>query len=186
MKKILGVLGSPRKEGNTHILISKILEGAKGVGATGEIIFLNDLDIKECDGCYSCWKGSDCSKKDDMNDLYPKIFESDVIIWGTPVYWYGPTALIKAFLDRFIYVTSPDNRSKMEGKSAVLVIPFEEKHLEIATPLVEMFEKGFKYMKMEIIESLIVPGVFKKGDVLKKEDVLERAKKIGEKIGKID
>jgi hypothetical protein len=72
----------------------------------------------------------------------------------------------------------------MEGKSAVLVIPFEEQHAEIATPLVEMFEKGFKYMKMNIIESLIVPGVFKKGDVLKKEDVLERAKKIGEKIGK--
>ena len=101
MKKILGVLGSPRKEGNTHVLISKILEGAKEAGASGEIIFLDDLDIKECAGCFSCWKGNECSRKDDMNDLYQKIFESDVMIWGTPVYWYGPTALIKAFLDRF-------------------------------------------------------------------------------------
>ena len=184
MKKILGVLGSPRKEGNTHVLISKILEGAKEAGASGEILFLDDLDIKECAGCFSCWKGNECSRKDDMNDLYQKILESDVIIWGTPVYWYGPTALIKAFLDRFFYVTSPNNMPKIKGKSAVLVIPFQEKNLEIATPIVKMFEKSFRYIKMEIVEKLIVPGVFRKGDVLKKQDVLEQAKKIGAEIGK--
>jgi multimeric flavodoxin WrbA len=184
MKKILGVLGSPRKEGNTHVLISKILEGAKEVGAMGEILFLDDLDIKGCAGCFSCWKGNECSRKDDMNDLYPKIFESDVIIWGTPVYWYGPTALIKAFLDRFFYTTSPNNISKIQGKSAVIVIPFQEKNPEIASPLVHMFEKSFKYIKMDIVEKLIVPGVFKRGDVLKLKDVLEKAKEIGIQIGK--
>jgi len=184
MKKILGVLGSPRKEGNTHVLISKILESAKEVGAKGELLFLDELNIGECMGCFSCWKGNECSRKDDMNNLYPKIFESDVIVWGTPVYWYGPTALIKAFLDRLFYVTSPNNLPKIQGKSAVLVIPFQENNIEIATPIVKMFEKSFKYIKMDIVEKLIVPGVFKKGDVLKKEDVLEQAKKIGKKIGR--
>jgi len=51
MQKILGIMGSPRKKGNTHILISKILEGAKSEGAEGEILFLGDLTIRECDGC---------------------------------------------------------------------------------------------------------------------------------------
>jgi len=52
MKKILGVVGSPGRNGNTHILVSGIIEGAKESGAETEIIFLNDLNIRECDGCY--------------------------------------------------------------------------------------------------------------------------------------
>ena len=90
---ILGVVGSPRKRGNTHTLVSRILEGAAAEGAAAETLFLGDLDIRECDGCHICWKGRQCSKKDDMNKIYPKIIQSDIIVFGTPVYWYGPTAL---------------------------------------------------------------------------------------------
>ncbi|MFX1258624.1 MAG: flavodoxin family protein [Promethearchaeota archaeon] len=184
MKKILGVVGSPRKNGNTHILISKILECAEGKGAITNIIFLRDLTINECDGCHSCWKGNQCSKNDDMNDIYPKIIESDVIIFGTPVYWYGPTALIKAFIDRFVYFNCPENRKKIRKKTAVLVIPFEEKNLETAKPLVEMFEKSFQYLEMELIEKIIVPGVGEKGEILKKEESLEKAYALGKSLVK--
>ena len=93
MKRILGIAGSPRKNGNTHLLVSKILEGAKEAGASAECLFLEDLNIKECDGCHVCWQGKGCSKKDDMNFIYPKLIESDVIVFGTPVYWYGPIGL---------------------------------------------------------------------------------------------
>ena len=91
--RILGVVGSPRKRGNTHILVSRILNGAKEARAATEILFLNDLYIRECDGCHVCWKGEQCSKKDDMNKIYPKIIQSDVIIFGTPVHWCGPTGI---------------------------------------------------------------------------------------------
>jgi hypothetical protein len=113
-KKVLGVVGSPRKNGNTHILVSRILEGAEKQGAAAETIFLNDLNIRECNGCHACWRGKRCSKKDDMRDIYPKIIESDVIVFGTPVYWYGPTALMKGFMDRFVYFNCPENRKKSE------------------------------------------------------------------------
>jgi multimeric flavodoxin WrbA len=122
---ILGVMGSPRKKGNTHILVSRILEGAEAAGDDTEVLFLGDLNIRECDGCYNCWKGRKCSKKDDMNALYPKIIGSDIIVFGTPVYWYGPTALMKCFIDRFVYFNCPEHRAKIRGKSAVLAIPFE-------------------------------------------------------------
>ena len=115
MKNFLGVVGSPRKKGNTHILISKIFQGAKREGAIGDILFLNDLDIQECDGCHICWMGKPCRKKDDMNRIYPKIIESDVIIFGTPVYWYGPTALMKGFIDRFVYFNCPENRKYIKA-----------------------------------------------------------------------
>lgn len=67
--KILGVVGSPRKNGNTHILVSRILEGAKVNGAFTDSLFLNNLTIRECDGCHVCWKGKPCTKNDDMNNV---------------------------------------------------------------------------------------------------------------------
>ena len=180
--KILGVIGSPRRNGNTHVLVSKILEGAEQAGARVEALFLNDLNIRECDGCHACWKGRKCSKNDDMNDIYPKIIESDVIIFGTPVYWYGPTALMKAFIDRFVYFNCPENRAKIAGKSAVIVVPYEEDNPETAAPVVDFFEKCFRYLEMNLAGKIIVPGVTRRGEVAEKADRIEEAMKLGREI----
>jgi multimeric flavodoxin WrbA len=179
MKKILGIMGSPRMNGNTHILVSKILEGARNNGASAEIIFLKDMDIKECDGCYTCWKGKDCSKKDDMNNIYPKIIDSDVIVFGTPVYWYGPTALMKAFIDRFVYFNCNENRAKIKGKLVAIAVPFEEENPETAELLTEFFKKCFKYLELQFVKKIIVPGVSGKGEILNKNDSLDEAYKFG-------
>jgi multimeric flavodoxin WrbA len=185
MNKILGVIGSPRKKGNTHILVSRILDGAKAEGAETEMLFLGDLDIRECDGCHSCWKGRQCSKKDDMNVIYPKIIESDIIIFGTPVYWYGPTALMKCFIDRFVYFNCPENRSKIKGKAAVLAIPFEEDNIKTADLLVRFFKKSLGYLEMKIIGKILSPGVSARGDILKKEELLKKGYQLGKRISKI-
>jgi len=184
MNKILGVIGSPRKKGNTHILVSRILDGAKPEGAETEILFLSDLDIRECDGCHSCWKGRQCSKKDDMNVIYPKIIESDIIIFGTPVYWYGPTALMKGFIDRFVYFNCPENRSKIKGKAAVLAIPFEEDNIKTADLLVRFFEKSLGYLEMKIAGKILSPGVSARGDILKKEEFFKKGYQLGKRISK--
>ena len=179
MKRILGVVGSPRKNGNTHTLVSRILEGAEQEGARVEGIFLNDLHIMECDGCHACWKTGKCSKDDDMIPVYPKIMESDVIILGTPVYWYGPTALMKGFIDRLVYFNCPENRPKIRGKSAVLVVPFEEENPEAAELLLAMFEKSLSYLEMTLAAQILVPGVTLRGEILNKKSVLDRAYEIG-------
>ncbi len=59
MKKILGIVGSPRRMGNTHILADRVLEGAKAQGAGVDELFLNELNTNECDGCHACWKGKE-------------------------------------------------------------------------------------------------------------------------------
>ncbi len=179
MKKILGIMGSPRINGNTHILLGKILEGAKDSGASAEIIFLKDLDIKECDGCHTCWKGRDCSKKDDMNNIYPKIIESDIMVFGTPVYWYGPTALMKAFIDRFVYFNCEENRAKIKNKSVAIAVPFEDEDSETARLLVEFFEKSFNYLELQFAGKIIVPGVSARGEILDKEGYLDEACEFG-------
>ncbi len=182
--KILGVVGSPRKRGNTHILVSRILDGAEKEGAVTETIFLNDLNIRECDGCHACWKGRQCSKKDDMNKIYTKITGSDIIVFGTPVYWYGPTALMKCFIDRFVYFNCPENRAKIRGKAALIAVPFEEEDPKTARLLVKFFEKSLRYIEMKLIGKILVPGVGSRGDILRKADRLEEGYELGKRAAK--
>jgi multimeric flavodoxin WrbA len=177
--KILGVMGSPRKKGNTHALVSAALDGAADLGAAVETVFLGDLAIRECDGCHACWAGKPCPKHDDMNALYPRLVESDAIVFGTPVYWYGPTALMKAFIDRFVYFNCPENRQGVAGKSAAVVVPFEEEDESTGQPLIAFFEKSLRYLGMELVGHLLVPGVTNRGDVLRKPECLARAKELG-------
>ncbi len=182
MKRVLGIVGSPRRNGNTHLLVSRLLEGAVSGGAEAESIFLNDLHIRECDGCHACWAGRDCSKRDDMNAIFERIASSDALVFGTPVYWYGPTALMKAFIDRFVYFNCPENRVKIKGKEAAIVVPFEETNLKTAQPVVELFELSLRYLEMTFEEKLLAPGVTIKGEVKEKPAFLEQAFEMGKRL----
>jgi len=179
MRRVLGVMGSPRKNGNTHTLVAKVLEGARDAGAETDILLLGDMTIRECDGCLACWKGKDCTKNDDMNAVYPRLAASDTIVFGTPVYWYGPTALMKAFIDRFVYFNCTQNRPKIKGKSAILAIPFEEDNPETAGPTLALFQRSLAYLEMTLAGQVVVPGVGRKGDVLAKAESLKQAYELG-------
>ncbi len=182
MKKILAIVGSPRKGGNTHIIVSKIAEGARAKGAIVDELFLGDITIAECDGCHRCWQGERCSKDDDMRQIYQRINESDAIIFGTPVYWYGPTGLMKMLVDRFVYFNCEENRPRIRGKRAVIAVPFEEEDRGTAGLVVEFFERSLAYLEMELVGKIIVPGVGKKGDVLQKPESLKEAYALGENL----
>jgi len=185
MKKVLGVVGSPRKNGNTHVLVSKILEGVQSEDISTDTIFLDDLNIKECDGCHVCWKSEKCAKKDDMSNLYQRIIESDVIVFGTPVYWYGPTALMKGFIDRFVYFNGPKNRKKIKGKLAVIAVPFEDESDETVAPVVSFFERSFNFLGVKLIGKIIAPGVTLRGEVKEKKEYMEKAYELGRKVAKL-
>jgi multimeric flavodoxin WrbA len=143
------------------------------------MVRLADLKIRECDGCHSCWKGRPCVKDDDMNGIYDKIAASDVIVFGTPVYWFGPTGLMKLFLDRFVYFNCPENQAMVQGKKAILAVPFEDTDLETARPLVDMFRKSMDYLKMDLVDVLLVPGVTRKGEIKNRKEDLEKGFVIG-------
>ena len=183
MKNILGIIGSPRKNGNTHVLVSQILNGARDTGANAETIFLGDLNLMECNGCHSCWKGKHvCSKKDDMSDLYPKIMESDVLVFGTPVYWFGPTAIMKCFIDRFVFFNCPANRKKIRDKAAVIAVPFEDSTYATSDLVVKFFDKSFEYLEVKFVDKIIVPGVTKRGEVRHLKRVMGKCYKLGQRL----
>ena len=173
-------LGSPRPGGNTDTLARRIMDGARMSGVETECAELRGLHIHPCTGCERCWKnGKQCIFQDDMTGLYESIARADVLLFATPVYWYGPTAIMKAFMDRLVVFNRPQGRPSVEGKAGILVSAYEEEGPEAAEPLVRMFELGFKYLGIRFIDRLIVDGLGPKGAVLSKPAALERAAGIG-------
>jgi multimeric flavodoxin WrbA len=98
--KVLGIMGSPRRQSNTEILLDKALEGAREAGAEVEKVLVSKLKISPCLEIYACRKDGDCAIKDDMQSLYEKLLEADHIIFASPIFFYGITSQAKAIIDR--------------------------------------------------------------------------------------
>ena len=100
MKKVLGIYGSPRKKGNTALLLDDFLRGARDAGAEITKIYPIDLTFRACIECRQCEKLGHCVLKDDMQKIYPLLEESDVIVLASPIYFYNVSAYAKAMIDR--------------------------------------------------------------------------------------
>jgi multimeric flavodoxin WrbA len=98
--KVIAIVGSPRKNGNTEILTSYTLKAIAEEGLDTELVRLAGLDIKPCNACMVCAKEEQCSIKDDLFPIYLKMKAADGIILASPVYYGSATALIKAFMRR--------------------------------------------------------------------------------------
>jgi len=149
--KVIGLVGSNRKDGNTNTLVEKILEGAKTKGQETEKVFFADLKISPIGDCSACRKAGHCSIEDDFDGLMDKVLESDCVIFGTPLYWYGPSSQMKAFMDRWVCRMAFDDegfRAKMKGKKCVLAVPHQDTRLSGAEHLFAIMEKTFEFMEM--------------------------------------
>jgi len=176
--KVLGLVGSPRRGGNTDLLVSAVLYGAGACGHEIEKLFLYDVDILSCVDCRGCKKGAfQCVLKDGMKQLYPKLEAADVIVFGTPLYWYGPTAKMKLMVDRLRPCIAS---KKLKGKKVVLIVPSEE-GAKACSPLVEMFEQSFKYLGLEFAGKILAKAS-EKGEVKTQPKVLDEAFCLGKAL----
>ena len=173
--KILALIGSPRKGGNTDILVDRILEGSKSRGHTGEKLYLYKYRISPCVDCRNCKKGNYlCPIKDGMQNIYSKMVAADLIIFGTPNYWYGPTGVMKLLVDRMRpFVAS----SKLRRKKWILVTPAAE-GAGVCRPLVQMFRLSFDYLGMKFVGKILVKA-FEKGEIMENQKELNRAYQLG-------
>ena len=171
---VLGVVGSPRREGNTDFLVEAILTGAQKAGALTEKINLNNLEIRPCQACNACQKTGTCVHKDDMPMLLEKMHRSQVWALGTPVYWWGPTAQFKAFVDRW-YGAKQVNFSE---KRVILAIPLGG-GASTARHTVGMLTSTLDYLGMELLETILAPGVNRRGEVREHISVMRSACRAG-------
>ena len=175
--KILGLSFSPRINGNTMILLSEALNGAKQEGAEVELYSVADKTIKPCDGCRACSKTGKCHIKDDMQGLYDKLLESDGIIFGTPIYFYSMTAQAKTVIDRTIALNRPD-RSLTNKVGGVVVVAGSQGN-------VDALKDFYFYMATRQILPANFISVYAGSDIRKMEKCMKATTDLGRQIVKI-
>lgn len=135
--KILGICCSPRKGGNTEILLRETLLGAAESGAETDIFTVHDKDLKPCDGCGVCRKKGICHIHDDMQPLYEKLLASQGVIFASPVYFWSVTSQGKMILDR---LNSYYALAKLTGKvGGAIAVAGSQGHTEVRSLLYSFF-----------------------------------------------
>jgi len=171
--KVLGIVGSPRKE-NTYKLVEAVVEAvAKRKNVETELVHLADFDIEHCSGCSDfCEKTGECKIQDDMQKLYPKLKEAKLLVIGTPTYYWNVTGLVKNFIDR----TNPlYHTGSLKGKMGAAVAVSEEDGQELALSAISSF---FELQNMNQVGSIAIV----RGDKPVGEAELKMAKTLGETI----
>lgn len=118
--KIVVLQGSPNKKGSTFILADCFRQGAEDAGHTVEMIDVAHAKIHPCTGCIRCGYEGPCVQKDDVEEIRKKILEADMLVFATPLYYYGMSAQLKILIDRFCAFNSSIQRKGM--KSALLTV----------------------------------------------------------------
>jgi len=185
--KVLGILGSPRKGGNTDLLLGEFLKGAASVGAATEKIYLGGLEFKGCIECGGCDKTGKCVLSDDMSPLYAKLSAADMVILASPVFFASVTSQLKAMIDRCQSEWVAKYKLKVKSKKAkgakgVFICAGGHKDdvfFKTAKKTIDVF---FKTMDIDFAAELFFGGCDKAGDIKNVKGALAAAYDLGRRM----
>ena len=182
MYKIIGIAGSPRRNGNSTTLTRQVLQGAAESDAEPQTIYLNGLTFRGCQACDGCVDTGECVLKDELTPYYPKLRESDIWILASPVYFDGVSGQTKLFFDRCRPFAM--EKGNLKGKRrAAIILTYEDRprddYLGIAQRLANYFPWFGDFGKVE----MFVEGRLGPADAAsQRPDLLERARKLGYRL----
>lgn len=159
--KVLVIQGSPKRNGNTATLIKTFLEGLVRENNAVRVseFWLNDLNIKPCQGCFQCFEKSRCIVDDDMQRLYPEFELAQMIVFAVPIYWWHMNAQTKLCIDRLTALLSPDDKlPAFSGKHIVLAVSYNFRSCAECT--IKMFEdfKTWIGVTLDVLEHCAKEG----------------------------
>jgi multimeric flavodoxin WrbA len=187
--KALGIFGSPRRGGNTDLLLEEALRGAQEKGANVERLYLSDYAITPCKECHGCDHAGNCVVLDDMQKIYPKLLEADVIIFASPIFFYGVTAWAKALIDRSQALWSrkyllkdPSLGKEGRKRKGFFISVGATKGQRVFDGAILTVKYFFDVLNAEYVGELLFRGVEAKGDILKHHEALQQAYEMGRKL----
>ena len=184
--KILGIMGSPRIQGNSDILLDQALAGAKVTGSETEKIILCRKKISGCLNCEKCNDTGVCAIKDDMPEIHKKILEADAVIHSCPVYFWAMTAQMKAYLDRWCAFFDAEWRwhqayyPKMKGKRIGLITVCGDPNVSTADPIVYSFKTTAEFTKLRWIGAVMASATAR-GEIAGNTKAKQEAYELGRK-----
>ncbi len=181
--KILGIEGSPRKDGNTEKLVKEVLAGAREAGCQTECIKLAELSIDYCRGCGSCRATGECVVEDDMDRVVAAIQNSDVIILGSPVYAWQVSGTTKVFMDRLCRLLTPSYESRLNGpKRIAFAYTQGNPDAGLFKPYFDYQEKLFAFLGFTLAGRVQAAGTRTREDILSQGETLASARALGNKL----
>ena len=179
MKKVLILSGSPRKGGNSDILCDEFAKGALAAGNDVEKIFVAEKKISMCIGCYFCKKnGGRCVFNDDMGDILQKIIDCDVLVLSSPVYFYSISAQLKAVIDRTVA-----RWTEIANKDLYYIATAAEEDSDTLDTTLACFHGFARCIDgYEEMGTLYGKGVYEKGEVVNRPELMLIAYEMGESI----
>ena len=183
--RIFAIAGSPRRQGNTEILLNHAIEGAEQTGAKVEKLVVADMDIVPCTSCGVCLQTGQCPIEDQMGEIYHQLTTCHGLIISTPVFFYGVPAQLKALVDRCQALWAAKERLglKVRGPGSALLISVGGTGGEKVFQGVRLtMGLVFKLLGMEELKPVLVPRVDEKGEILKQPETLELAREMGRKL----
>ncbi len=186
--KVLGIAGSPRRGGNTDLLLAELMRGAASRGAEVRTIVLNDLKITPCQHCDACLKEGNCRIQDDMQDIYQELEQSDRIVLATPVQFMGLTASLKAMIDRCQclwarkYVLKIPPLPEDKQRKGFFISVGGRRIKDLFEPSLVTVRTWFRILDIDYAGDLLFPGIDEKGAITNHPTALQQAFLAGQKL----
>ena len=190
--KVLGIFGSPRRGGNTELLLNELLRGCRSGDAQVEEIHLRELKISPCLEIYACRKDGKCPIRDDMQNIYPRLVETDTLVLASPIFFYSVSAQTKAFIDRCqafwaqkYLLKQPVARGEKIRRGVFLAVGGSkgEKVFEGSLMTMKYF---FDSLDMVFYKSLLYRGVDAKGEILDHPTAMVDAYMLGKELAGLE
>jgi multimeric flavodoxin WrbA len=182
MVKLLGIVGSPRKGGNTEVIMKEALKAGEEEGAETELIHLVHFSLRPCDGCRTCFETKNCIIEDDVEKIFEKMAEADGIIIGSPVYFYNTNAQTKTFIDRVGYLNAARGRVTFRNKIGGAVAVAGRSGLSNALSQILMFLAAARMITAAPVVASLASA---KGDAIRDTRGLDDARELGKSIVQI-
>ncbi|MFH1349906.1 MAG: flavodoxin family protein [Pseudomonadota bacterium] len=183
-RKVLVLLGSPRKNGNSAILAEQIAKGAKAAGAEVEIIFLHGMKIAPCQSCYACHKkkSKGCAIEDDMQQIYQKLIQADTWVIASPVFWFNMSAQTKLFMDR-CFALPAYKKDGFAGKRIAIAMSYgdTDPFTSGCVNALRSFQDAYRYVGAEIV-GMVYGSALERGGIQSNNPLMKDAEELGKRL----
>ena len=187
--RVLGIAGSPRRGGNTDMLLNEVLRGAASQGAETKTIVLSQLNIAPCQHCDGCLETGSCKVEDDMQMIYDELEQADRLVLASPVHFMGVTAQTKAMIDRCqaLWVRKyrlklPPLGNRQVERKGLFVSVGGMKLANLFEPSLATVKSWFKVLDIAYAGELVFPSVDEKGAIKDHPDALKQAFLAGQRL----
>ncbi len=179
--KVIGIVGSPRKNGNTNTVVQEVLKGAAEAGAETRTFILNEMNYRGCQGCDYCKNHDRCKLEDDLMEIFDELALADGVVFGSPIYFGQFTGQMRLFLDRCYSLINADFSPRLPaGKKAVIIGSQGAPDPAAFKGVYEEFKGQISnFMRMDVKDTLVGIGYHSPGEIKDNTELMEKAKNTG-------